>query len=128
MSEEEIEIEQFKKEKEFREATEVMNALGSYVNYRKSTQAFIDAFKREHRTLQQSAFRMLLELVEDMATDNYQTDGRNEDSKKMAKMLIESFKEAKKKEYLSQGVSEERAEAYVTTNGGDKPSKYLPFI
>lgn len=105
-----------------------MDKLGNYVNYGKSRKAFIEAFKREHNTLQQSAFRMFLELMEDMATDNYHTDGRNEDSKKMAQTLLEGFKKAKKQEYISQGVSEERAESYVTTGDGAKPSRYIPFI
>ena len=128
MSELENERKACKNEQEIRDADAVMTALGNYVNYRKNTQAFIDAFKREHRTLQQSAFRMLLELVEDMATDNYHTDGRNEDSKKMAKQLIEGFKLAKKQEYINQGVSEARATEYVGSLSGGKPSQYLPFI
>ena len=101
---------------------------GNYVNYRKSPKAFIEAFKREHRTLQQSAFRMLLELVEEMASVSYQTDGRNEDSKKMAQTLLEGFKLAKKQEYLNQGVSEARATEYVGSLSGGKPSQYLPHI
>ncbi len=117
-----------KNEKEFKDADEVMSALGLYVNYRKSSQAFADAFKREHRTLQQSAFKLILELIEEMATENYHTDGRNEDSKKMAQTLLEGFKLAKKQEYIKDGVSEERAESYVTTGDGAKPSKYIPFV
>lgn len=128
----EIEIENQKKlikeEIAFKDAQEVMDALGKYVNYRKSSKAFADAFKREHRTLQQSAFRMFLELMEEMATDNYHTDGRNDDSKKMAQTLLEGFKQAKKQEYIKEGVSEERAESYVTTGDGAKPSTYIPFI
>jgi hypothetical protein len=125
---EEIERKACKNEQEFRDADEVMTALGLYVNYRKSSKAFADAFKREHRTLQQSAFRMFLELIEEMATDNYHTDGRNEDSKKMAQTLLEGFKLAKKQEYINDGVSEERAESYVTTGDGAKPSRYIPFV
>ena len=33
----------------------------------------------------------------------------------------------KKQEYLEQGVSEQRAEEYVSGEGA-KPSRYLPFI
>ena len=128
MSEEEIERKACKNEQEFRDADAVMTALGNYVNYRKNTQAFIDAFKREHRTLQQSMFGMFLALMEDMATDNYHTDGRNEDSKKMAQTLLEGFKHAKKQEYIKDGVSEARANDYVTTGDGAKPSRYLPHI
>jgi len=128
MSEDEIERKAQKEEQEIRDAKVVMDALGNYVNYRKSPKAFIEAFKREHRTLQQSAFRMLLELVEEMASVSYQTDGRNEDSKKMAQTLLEGFKLAKKQEYLNQGVSEARATEYVGSLSGGKPSQYLPHI
>ena len=115
-------------EKEIRDAKELMDSLGSYVNYRGSSKAFAEAFKREHRTLQQSAFKMFLELMEEMATDNYHTDGRNEDSKKMAQTLLKGFQLAKKQEYIEQGVSEQRAEEYVTLGDGAKPSRYLPSI
>ena len=108
-------------------ARELVEMLGKYVNYRKSSKEFIDAFKREHRTLQQSAFKMLLELMEEMATEDYRTDGRNESTKKVAQTLLEGFKMAKIKEYESEGVSKERAENYVSGEGS-KPSKYLPLI
>jgi hypothetical protein len=71
---------------------------------------------------------MFLELMEEMATENYHTDGRNEDSKKMAQTLIKGFKLAKKQEYIEQGVSEERAEEYVTLGDGGKPSRYIPHV
>jgi hypothetical protein len=114
--------------KQAQEAKEVMDMLSKYVNYGKSRKAFIEAFKREHRTLQQSMFRMFLELMEDMATGEYHTDARNEDSKKMAKTLMEGFKLAKKQEYINDGVSEKRAEEYVSIGNGAKPSRYLPTI
>jgi hypothetical protein len=116
-----------KAEKEFKEAKEVVEKLSDYVNYNKSRKAFIEAFKREHRTLQQSAFRMLLELVEEMATENYHTDGRNEQSKIVAQTLLKGFAMAKKQEYLNEGLSEERATSYVSGDGA-KPSRYLPLI
>lgn len=116
-----------KAEEEIQEALQLVNALGDYVNRNKSKKAFIEAFKREHRTLQQSAFKMLLELVEEMATENYHTDGRNEQSKLMAQTLLKGFAMAKKKEYINQGVSEQRASEYVSGVGA-KPSCYLPLI
>ena len=122
------EREYLKAEKELEDAIQVMNVLGDYVNYRKSVPAFIEAFKREHNTLQQSIFGMFLALMEEIANGNYRTDGRNEDSKKMAQQLLEGFKLAKKQEYISQGVSEARANDYVTTGDGAKPSRYLPHI
>tara|TARA_R110000868_G_scaffold382209_1_gene648696 strand:+ start:307 stop:711 length:405 start_codon:yes stop_codon:yes gene_type:complete len=116
---------------EIREAKELTNKLSDYVNHNRSNKAFIEAFKREHRTLQQSMFKLFLEMVEDlaveMASDNYHTDGRNEASKNVAKTLIKGFKMAKKEEYMNDGVSEERATEYVS-GIGEKPSRYLPLI
>lgn len=115
-------------EKQINDAKVVVDALGNYVNYRKSSEAFTEAFQREHRTLQQSAFRLFLELMEEMATDNYRTDGRNEGSKALAKTLLKGFQMAKKQEYMEEGVSEQRAEEYVTLGDGGKPSRYLGHI
>jgi hypothetical protein len=116
-----------KEEKEMREGLELVKVLGEYVNYNKSRKAFIEAFKREHRTLQQSAFKMLLELVEEMATENYHTDGRNEQSKLVAQKLLKGYEIVQKQEFMNQGDSEERATRYVSGDGA-KPSRYLPFI
>ncbi len=116
-----------KAEKEMREGLELVKALGEYVNYNKSRKAFIEAFKREHRTLQQSAFKMFLMLMEEMATENYHTDARNEQSKLMAQTLLKGFAMAKKQEYLNEGISEERATSYVSGDGA-KPSLYLSLI
>ena len=109
---------------------ELANALTDFVNYngRERRKEFIEGFCRQHRTLQQSAFGMMLELMEHMTTEDYRTDGRNEDSKKIAKTLIDGFKEAKKKEYIAEGTSEARATEYVSGEYGSKPSKYLPTI
>jgi len=121
------ENERLKAAQELQQGKELANVLGDYVNYRKSTKGFIEAFKREHRTLQQSAFRMMLELMEEIASENYHVDGRNESSKEIAQALLKGFKEVKKQEYLNEGVSQERAENYVSGEG-EKPSRYLPFI
>lgn len=124
---EEQELELLKREQEQHDAKKITDILSDYVNYRKSNKAFVEAFKREHRTLQQSMFRMFLELIEEMASENYHTDGRNQDSKKLSQTLIKGFQLLKKQEYLEQGISEHRAEEYVSGDGA-KLSKYLPFI
>jgi hypothetical protein len=121
------ENERLKYEQELQQGKELMNVLGDYVNYRKSTKGFIEAFKREHRTLQQSAFKMMLELMEEMASENYHVDGRNQSSKEIAQALLKGFIEVKKQEYLNEGLSQERAENYVSGEGA-KPSRYLPLI
>jgi hypothetical protein len=124
---EQIEREALKKEKELRDARMVIDALSEYVNHRKSSEAFIEMFKREHRALQQSMFRLLLQTMEAIASDDYHTDGRNEDSKAIAQTLLRGFKEAKKQEYINEGTSLPRAEEYVSGHG-EKPSNYLGHI
>jgi hypothetical protein len=109
---------------------EVVGSLATFVNYssnRDKINQFCEEFSREHRTLQQSSFRLILQLIEYMASDEYRTDGRNEESKKMAKTLLTGFREHKKKEFILQGYSEEQAESYLKYDF-DKPSKYLPLI
>ena len=108
---------------------ELAENLTDFVNtysIRDKGKQFIEGFNRQHRTLQQSSFRLILELVENIASDDYRTDGRNEQSKKVAKMLLKGFESEYIKELMSQGVSEEKANGYI---GPDfAPSKHLSFI
>lgn len=130
MTEQEIENErQYQQnEKDLNKAKEVTKVLTDYVNcFGREPKAFIEAFKREHRTLQQSAFRLMLALIEEMATENYHTDGRNVQSKEIAKTLIKGFALAQKEVYINQGESEQRASEYVTGEHS-KPSRYLGTI
>lgn len=124
---EEREREYLRKEDELRKAKVVTNVLANYVNHNRTTEAFKQAFKQEHRTLQQSMFKMFLELMEEMATGDYPTDARNEDSKQVAITLIKGYSEAKKQDYIKGGTSPERAAEYVLGDGA-KPSRYLSFI
>ena len=95
-------------------------------NTKEKTDEFIKAFSRQHNTLQQSSFRMILALIEHMATEEYHTDGRNEQSKNVAKKLLNGFREELRKDLRNQGVPEERIGNYV---GDDhKPSNFLSFI
>jgi hypothetical protein len=123
MSEEEY----IRNEENTQKAMALADSLTTFVNGGNKAKLFIDAFKCQHRTLQQSAFKMMLELLEEMTTEQYRVDGRNEASKEMAKDLIEGFKLVKQKQYIAEGTSVERAAEYVTNDGG-KPSKYLPLI
>lgn len=52
-----------------------------------SQNAFNDFFAGQHRTLQQAMFGKILKLIHFMASDEYQTDGRNDHSKKLAQEL-----------------------------------------
>ena len=124
---EQQENERLKFEDEISEGKKLVEVLSRYVNYNKSTRGFIEAFKREHRTLQQSAFKMFLSLMEEIASENYQTDGRNKATKEVAETLLKGFKEEKVKQYIMEGVSEQRALDYVSGDGA-KPSIYLPLI
>lgn len=51
--------------------------------------AVCEALTREHRTLQQTFTRFCIEWLRTCADDNYQYDGRNISSHKVAKQLIE---------------------------------------
>lgn len=111
-----------------RKAKELANQLTDFVNnFNCDHDAFINAFCNQHRTLQQSSFRLMLKLIEKMATDEYRTDGRNEGSKKVAKQLIEGFKTQVIKDQMSQGVSEEDATKFADTDYA-KPHGYLGYV
>lgn len=108
---------------------ELAQQMGDFVNtfnMRERSAEFIEGFDRQHRTLQQSSFRMVLELIEHIASPEYRVDGRNEHSHRVAKMLLKGFEMANHEELRKQGVSEKEVELSV----GDywKPSKFLGFI
>jgi hypothetical protein len=75
-------------------AIQLMNDLerfcGTY-NIEDRAEEFIKAFCIMHRTKQQSALKLLLKLIEFMASDNYRTDLRNEASKFIAQEIIAGF-------------------------------------
>lgn len=109
-------------------AKELTGLLTDFVNSsnRDKQVEFIEAFCREHRTLQQSAFRLMLALIEHMATSEYRTDGRNEQSHKIAKILVDGFETENIRQQILNGMKKEWAE---NCKGDDfKPSKYLPYI
>lgn len=87
---------------------------------------FIEGFCRQHRTLQQSSFRMILELIEHMASDEYRTDDRNADSQKVAKLLLKGFKTEFHNDLRVDGMSEKDIKRYVGENF--LPSKFLKLI
>lgn len=74
-------------------AKELAGRVTDYVNSYSSdrNKKFALALSTEHRTLQQSTLRMMLETIEMMATEDYRTDGRNEGSKTTAKRLMKGF-------------------------------------
>lgn len=121
-------MEKEEQEQIFREeANQIINLLGKFNNtYQDKSQYLIEAFIREHRTLQQSSFRTILRLIEFMATDAYRTDLRNESSKKVAKKFIDGFQTEYQKELIDSGMTERRAAECVGENF--KPSDFLNFV
>lgn len=74
---------------------------------------FVAGVLRQHRTLQQSIFRLFFKCIEAMAQrdDNF-TDLRNRASRDTCRMLVNGYKEEMRKFYIGQGMSEERAKEY----------------
>jgi len=71
---------------------------------------FIEAFKKQHRTLQQKMFGVMLKTMVEIASDDYQVDGRNEQSKKVAKKFIRGYAHEVAEEYLNS--CEDRTDSY----------------
>ena len=105
-------------------AKELAGKVTDYVNSfdREKNRQFAKALSREHRTLQQSTMRLMLETIEHMASDDYTTDPRNEQSKMVAKRLMTGFA---KEVALSQNITVEE----VTKNWDVyRPSQWLGTI
>ena len=89
---------------------ELAKAFGDAVNSSNfDKDEFIQEFAREHRTLQQSMFGAMLGVVKFVGSSEYRTDARNEQSHKVAKQILDGYREEVVKEFMSQGDSEERA-------------------
>lgn len=74
-------------------AEELMEDITNFVNvYGMDKEGFKKAFRKQHRTLQQSTMRLFLEVIEMMAEDDYPTDPRNEGAKKTCQALVKNFK------------------------------------
>jgi hypothetical protein len=98
---------------------ELVQEFSDYVNtFGDKSQEFCEAMSVEHRTLQQSFTRLCLKWLEHCASDEYRTDGRNEQTKKIAIELLDGFKEKQIKE----GYTGE------TLKLMSKPSGYLNHI
>ena len=109
-------------------AIALVEEFGNFVNsYGHDTNAFIEAFSRQHRTLQQSMVRVMLATIEHVASDDYHTDGRNEQSKEVAKTIIKGFKSQVAIEQRGQFLTEERVQDYVKSDYCI-PSKFLGTI
>jgi len=102
------------------EAKEVTSKLTDFLNnfsYEENSAYFNEAMSREHRTLQQSFTRLAFQWIEFMASDEYRTDGRNQQSKQMAQELLEGFEKVMNEKYGKPFESTHR-----------KPSRWLGTI
>lgn len=80
-------------------AQEMVDQITDFVNvYGFDKDGFKAAFRRQHRTLQQSTIRLFLEVIEMVGKEDYQTDLRNEDAKKVCGDLVKGFRLLKENE------------------------------
>ncbi len=92
---------QIKKGKEISKLVEDFSDVVNSMSFGKDeNKKFFTEFARKHRTLQQSMFRVILNLLVQMTGDDYRTDGRNEYSKDVAQKLILGYSNQLKEEYL----------------------------
>lgn len=99
---------------------EVAEVMSDYVNSMShDPKEFVDAFNNQHRTLQQSFTKLCMAWLENCASDDYRTDGRNEASHKISKEMIEAFQKFKETE---------RTGFAGSGMGQFKPSQWLPLI
>lgn len=66
---------------------------GSWAHLERADE-FILAFQKCHNTHQQNIFRMILKLIEFMASDDFRVDGRNAQSKQVAQQMLAGFLQA----------------------------------
>jgi|688.fasta_scaffold992589_2 hypothetical protein len=98
---------------------ELVQEITDYLNtFNSKEKEFCEAMSCEHRTLQQSFTKLCLQWIEHCASDEYRIDGRNEQSQKIARELLEGFKDKQIKE----GFTGE------TLKLMSKPSGYLSCI
>ena len=77
-----------------KQTKELVQEISNYVNtFNDKSQEFCQAMSCEHRTLQQSFTKLCLQWLEHCASVEYRTDGRNEQSQKIARELLEGFKQ-----------------------------------
>lgn len=67
-------------------------AMSNFVNpMNHDNSEFIAEMSNDHRTLQQAFTKLCLQWIEHVASSDYRTDGRNEQSKQTAERLIKGF-------------------------------------
>lgn len=95
---------------------EIVLNISSYVNtYNVPYAKFNHKMSSEHRTLQQTFTKLCLSWIEHVASDEYQSDPRNEQSKEICIELMNLFKD----KMISSGFSG------LTLSNLSKPSQYI---
>jgi len=101
------------------DAKELTNVITNHLNsYNDKSEEFNNAMSREHRTLQQNFTKLCLKWLEFVASEDYSTDARNEQSKEVSQTLLNGFREIKIREGYSGN----------TLDMMSKPSGYLGTI
>ena len=75
----------------------LLNDFSNLVNnfsHKDQASGFIQAFEKQHRTLQQSMMRVMFANIEHCASPEYRTDGRNEQTQKACKLMVDSYAQA----------------------------------
>lgn len=106
-------------------AEELTNFVNGYNEEREGE--FIEAFSRQHRTLQQSSMRLLLKLVAKVGSEDYPTDLRNQQSKFVCQQMLKGFKKEVQANFIAEGTSPEKAVEY-TKGEFALPHRYLGTI
>lgn len=75
-------------------AQEVANGMSGFLNNMcHSKNEFIKVMGNDHRTLQQEFTKLCFKWIEHCASENYCYDGRNEDSHRACKKIVENIGE-----------------------------------
>ena len=83
-----------------------------FVNcFNPESEKFVRLMAAEHRTIQQAFTKLCLQWLEKVADEDYQTDGRNEASHRVAMQMLDAWQNSSR-----------------TNNLGTLPSQMLPMI
>lgn len=106
---------------------ELAEEFSNFVNnYNCNKKEFVDAFFRQHRTLQQSMFGLMFKVIEKAASGDIGTDPRNQSSIDTCKKVVDGFKKEFASHLIAEGWDEEKAKQQAE-NDYTLPSN-LPHI
>jgi hypothetical protein len=76
------------------EANQIAHQMSSFLNtFSAKNKEFCEIMAQDHKTLQQRFTALCFEWIKHCSTDEYgqSTDGRNEDTHRVCKMIVEQF-------------------------------------